>query len=109
MEGIDLSENALTSVPTEIGALQSLSYLYLVSNAITSVPSEIAALPSLSDLRLSTNALTGVPPEFQTWGPSVRCELASNLGFSCANVGADTTCCTDANCPDGDTSTCYSE
>jgi len=105
LEGIDLSENALTSVPTEIGALTSLSYLYLVDNAITSVPSEIAALPSLSELRLSTNALTGVPPEFQTWGPSVRCELASNLGFSCANVGADTTCCSADNC--GDVTSCF--
>ena len=105
LEGIDLSENALTSVPTEIGALTSLSYLYLVDNAITSVPSEIAALPSLSELRLSTNALTGVPPEFQTWGPSVRCELASNPGFSCANVGADTTCCSADNC--GDVTSCF--
>ena len=105
LEGIDLSENALTSVPTEIGALTSLSYLYLVDNTITSVPSEIAALPSLSELRLSTNALTGVPPEFQTWGPSVRCELASNPGFSCANVGADTTCCSADNC--GDITSCY--
>ena len=105
LEGIDLSENALTSVPTEIGALTSLSYLYLVDNAITSVPSEIAALPSLSELRLLTNALTGVPPEFQTWGPSVRCELASNPGFSCANVGADTTCCSADNC--GDVTSCY--
>ena len=50
-------------------------------------------------LGLYDNRLTGVPTEFQTWGPSsygARCLLFSNPGFSCANVGAGTSCCTGA-------------
>ena len=70
-----------------------MEILYL-NNAITSVLSELAALTGLRMLRLDNNQLTGVPTEFRTWGPSQICTLSGNPGFSCANVGAGTTCCT---------------
>ena len=41
---LDLYKNAITSLPTEIGALTSLVYAYLHSNNIASVPSELGAL-----------------------------------------------------------------
>ena len=69
------------------------------------MPTEIGALTGLESLDLFSNQLTGVPTEFRTWGPSSYCDLYDNPGFSCANVGAGTTCCTANNC--GDTSTCY--
>ena len=48
------------------------------------------------------------PAEFRTVNLSGTCILSNNdPGFSCANVGADTSCCTADNCPGG-TSTCYS-
>ena len=82
-----------------------LTYLSLNTDGLTAVPSEIAAL-SLETLDLRANALTGLPTEFRTVDPSVACSLSGNgPGFSCVNVGASTTCCTEANC--GDTSTCH--
>ena len=51
---------------------------------------------------LSSNQLTGLPTELRTWGPSDECLLSNNPGFSCANVGAGTACCTaDNNCGEG--------
>ena len=103
---LDLSFNGLSSVPTEVGALAGLTFLGLSSNALTSVPSEIGAL-TLRFLFLNDNALTGVPSDFRTIAPSNFCRFDENPSFSCANVGAGTKCCTKDNCPNGGTSTCY--
>ena len=101
-----LQNNTITSVPTELGALTRLQILYLQNNAITAVPSELGALSQLFRMYLSNNQLTGVPSEFRTVNPFVACGLGDNdPGFSCANVGAGTTCCNYINC--ADTSTCY--
>ena len=109
---LDFSNNDITSVPTELGALTSLTNLQVPGNALTSLPSEIvAAMTGLDRLELNNNQLTGVPAEFRTVDPSFGqgiagvCYLSGNPGFSCANVGAGTSCCTADNC--GDTSTCY--
>ena len=61
------------------------------------MPSGIGALTGLEALYLFNNQLTGVPTEFRTWGPSRFCDLSGNPGFSCANVGAGTTCCESFN------------
>ena len=103
---LDLSFNGLSSVPTEVGALAGLTFLGLSSNALTSVPSEIGAL-TLRFLFLNDNALTGVPSDFRTIAPSNFCRFDENPSFSCANVGAGTKCCTKDNCSNGGTSTCY--
>ena len=94
MGWLGLSYNAITSVPTELGALTGLEALALGGNDLTSVPTELAALTSLFTLTLANNQLTGVPTDFRTWGPSGFCYLSGNPGFSCANAGAGTTCCT---------------
>ena len=73
--------------------------LLLNENAITSLPSELGALTGLTYLDLDRNKLTGVPEEFRTVNPSSHCALSVNPGFSCANVGAGTTCCTGATNP----------
>ena len=53
-------------------------------------------------LGLYDNQLTGLPTEFRTLKPSTFCVLSGNPGFSCANVGAGTTCCNaDNNCGEG--------
>ena len=74
----------------------SLTYLDLEGNAITSVPTELGALTGLDVLDLGGNQLMGVPAEFRTWGLSDLCDLSGNPGFSCANVGVGTSCCTGA-------------
>ena len=100
-----LSFNAITAVPTELGALAALLRLFLNSNALASVPTELGALAGLTQLLLSNNQLTGVPAEFRTFNPSWICTLSGNPSFSCANVGAGTSCCTVNNC--GDVGTCF--
>ena len=58
-----LNYNAITSLPTEIGALTGLEVLKMTGNAITSVPSELGALTNLKLLSLSNNKLTSLPTE----------------------------------------------
>ena len=89
------------ALPPSLGELgPSLTSLYLSGNAITSVPTELAALTGLRILDLRGNQLTGVPAEFRTVDPyddyddSDSCYLSDNPEFSCANVGAGTSCCT---------------
>ena len=94
MKELYLSNNAITSLPTELGALSGLEDLGLIANDLTSVPTEIAALTGLAGLYLYDNQLTGVPAEFRAVDPSVYCWLSNNPSFSCANVGAGTSCCT---------------
>ena len=101
LTNLALDTNAISSLPTELGALTSLKDLDLQSNAITSLPTELGALTGLEGLGLWDNRLTGVPTEFRTWGPGF-CQLYDNPNFSCANVGAGTTCCTTSNnCGEG--------
>ena len=97
LTSLDFTMNEITSIPTTIGDLANLELLYLGSNAIQTVPAEIGQLTSLRRLRLSFNDLTGVPDTFRTWGPTVECLLNGNPGFSCANVAADSSCCTADN------------
>ena len=95
-------ENLLAALPTELGFLTKIRYLYLGNNFVTDVPTEIALLTSLTTLTLSTNELTGLPTEFRTVDPKSSCNLSNNPGASCANVGYATSCCTAANsCGDG--------
>ena len=103
------SNRDLTGVlPAGLGDLgPALKILDLEGNAITSLPTELGALTGLAYLGLSDNQLTGVPTEFRTFdfwtvNPSNFCDLSGNPGFSCANVGAGTSCCiADNNCGEG--------
>ena len=105
---LDLGDNDITALPTEMGALTSMQNLLLEGNALSSLPTEIGALTGLVNLDLEENQLTGFPAELQTWDMSNTCRVDNQLrGFSCANVGAGTACCTASNCPNGGTGTCY--
>ena len=91
------------ALPPSLGELgPSLTSLNLPVNAITSLPTELGDLTSLEVLALEDNQLTGVPTDFRTFNPSGGCFLYGNPGFSCANVGAGTTCCiAENNCGEG--------
>ena len=98
-----LNSNAITSLPF-LGALTGLTNLRLQDNAITAVPPGLGAFTGLRSLFLQNNQLTGVPADFRTVNPSgfvANCNLSGNPGFSCANVGAGTICCTGAIDPAG--------
>ena len=52
------------SIPSEIGGLAALNYLYVGSNGLNgSIPSEIGELNALTYLSLTLNGLTGSIPE----------------------------------------------
>ena len=90
--------NEISSLPTEIGALTALTSLNLNDNLLTTLPAEIAALTSLQLLYLNDNQIAGeLPEEFRTFNPSTACYMQGSNSFSCANVGASTTCCTTSN------------
>jgi internalin A len=60
---LDLGSLGVTTVPPEIGQLDSLTILQVDNNQLTSVPPEIGQLASLTMLSLTNNQLTSVPPE----------------------------------------------
>ncbi|HRQ41796.1 MAG TPA: COR domain-containing protein [Chloroflexota bacterium] len=63
LKSFNISLNKLTAVPPEIGQLSSLKSLDLGGNQLTAVPPEIFQLTSLQSLDLGGNQLTAVPPE----------------------------------------------
>lgn len=60
---LDLRNQGITEIPSEIRLLFSLKSLRLDGNQLTAVPPEIGFLSSLKSLRLDGNQLTAVPPE----------------------------------------------
>jgi Leucine-rich repeat (LRR) protein len=53
----------LTELPTEIGNLTNLQFLYLSDNELTHLPSEIGNLTNLLQLHVYRNQLISLPPE----------------------------------------------
>ena len=60
---LDLMYNQLTTLPAGIGKLQALTLLFLSHNQLTTLPAEIGSLQTLQVLSLSYNQLTTVPVE----------------------------------------------
>jgi leucine-rich repeat protein SHOC2 len=60
-----LDENHLTSLPAELGALTALTLLGLDGNQLTSLPAALGALTALTRLALSGNQLTSLPAEWE--------------------------------------------
>lgn len=64
IETLDLSHNQLTGAPqAEIRHLQQLRSLNLSNNALTGLPAELGQLTQLTYLDVSQNKLTGLPME----------------------------------------------
>ncbi len=75
---LDLGGNQLTAVSPEIGQLTNLRALNFASNQLTAVPPEIGQLTSLIYLNLSRNQLTAVPPEIGQLASLASLDLNSN-------------------------------
>ena len=60
---LDVKRNDLASMPTEVGLLADLQVLDWGRNGLTRVPTEVGALTSLRRATLSSNALTSLPTE----------------------------------------------
>ncbi|XP_035913397.1 chaoptin [Anopheles stephensi] len=81
LEYLDLERNRLTAVPSAIGRLNRLRYLYLTSNELTGIPDLPEALlpTTLKVLSLSGNNFTAIPVE----GLSNCTELSYlNMGYN---------------------------
>lgn len=59
---MDVSENRLTSLPSTISGLTSLSDLNLTQNFIDCLPDEIGQLGNLSVFKLNRNQLIDLTP-----------------------------------------------
>jgi hypothetical protein len=58
---LDLSRNALDSIPDLMFSMESLEELNLSDNALEALPAAVGNLRSLQDLNLSNNKLTALP------------------------------------------------
>ena len=63
LEWLWLQRNQLSGVPPELGSLSNLERLHLSGNQLTQIPGELGKLSRLERLDLSDNQLSGVPPE----------------------------------------------
>ena len=61
---LDLSDNLLTRLPTELVQLENLKWLDVSNNQITELPSNIGCLHYLEHLNVSHNRLTSLPKSF---------------------------------------------
>jgi len=66
VENLNLSDNKLTEVPSELSLLTKLQKLELSDNQLTKIPSEFSKLTNLKELYLDNNRLVNVPAEFST-------------------------------------------
>ena len=63
LQRLDLHNNQLSEIPTEISNLINLQVLYLASNQLTEIPREIGNLTNLRRLYLYGNQLSEIPTE----------------------------------------------
>ncbi len=75
---LDLAENQLTSLPTEIGQLTALRKLDLYGNQLACLPPEIGQLSTLKELKLEANQLTSLPPEIGQLSALMTLDLGGN-------------------------------
>jgi internalin A len=75
---LDLSNKNLTSLPPEIGRLQSLHWLDLSKNQVLELPSEIGQLQNLTSLNLRENCLTSLPTEIGQLQNLTSLDLSKN-------------------------------
>jgi hypothetical protein len=75
---LDLSNQKLTSFPTEVLQFENMEYLDLADNDLTSVPPEISQLTKLTDLWLNGNQLTVLPSAVGSMNDLVLLSLFQN-------------------------------
>lgn len=75
---INLSNNKLKSMPSEIGNMKSLQTMDLSGNLLSSLPASIINLKELNYLNISNNAFNTLPPEFAEQISLTRLNISSN-------------------------------
>ena len=78
LQTLDLADNQLTTLPPEIGQLVNLQSLILQHNQLTTLPPEIGQLVNLQSLDLRSNQLSTLPPEIGQLANLQSLDLDSN-------------------------------
>lgn len=63
---VDLRNNALTSLPDVLGALDAITTLYLQNNLLTTTPNSFGYMGALNTLYIHDNLLTSLPDTWST-------------------------------------------
>ncbi|KAI3905695.1 hypothetical protein MKX01_007187 [Papaver californicum] len=69
----------LTTLPSGLGVLVSLTQLHVANNKLTSLPVEIGLLTRLEILKVNNNRISSVPSHVGNCVSLVEVDLASNL------------------------------
>jgi len=75
---LDISRRNLTNLPSSIGNLENLVYLFLRGNKITSIPPQIGKLTNLITLDLSENRITELPSSIGNLTKLLNLDLRRN-------------------------------
>jgi Leucine-rich repeat (LRR) protein len=77
---LDVRDNSITSLRTEVGLMQSLSCIYMCRNEIKVLPDALAQLCNLKTLVATHNQIQALPPDFGSLKCSLRLlDLSNNL------------------------------
>ena len=79
IRSISLSDNVLTTLPTSITRLTSLTELVLDNNNLRILPASFGALKSLRRFSANSNSLTQLPSEFGKLNNLQWCDIENNL------------------------------
>ena len=61
---LDVSDNALVTIPAEIGGCTGLEELLLFKNKLKELPKELGSLSALTTINVFNNQIKKIPPEF---------------------------------------------
>jgi hypothetical protein len=78
VEELDISHNALTTIPPTLGLFSHLKVLRLNNNFLTSLPSQLGDLHSLIRLDLQHNALGTLPSSYENLTNLWRLDISHN-------------------------------
>ncbi len=78
LNGLDLHNNQLSSLPFQFGSLKKLCYLNLSKNHFVTLPSLIGNLENLSELFLAHNKLSSLPRKIGNLKQLFQLDLKSN-------------------------------
>ncbi len=81
LKKLDLSANEFTTLPAEIGNLNSLQKLDLTENQLTTLPAKIGNLTSLQVLYLFGNELTTLPVKIDNLANLQKLNLKNNINL----------------------------
>nr|XP_043622772.1 LRR repeats and ubiquitin-like domain-containing protein At2g30105 [Erigeron canadensis] len=76
---LSLSQNLLTTLPSDLAALTSLKELHVAHNQLSSLPDEIGSLVHLEVLEANNNRLSVIPSCIGSCSALVEVDFSSNL------------------------------